>query len=95
MSNVGMKKSISVLIWLDSNNSNLLKVTASDDDTGDWFGFYVAIGTGRRAIVGARGSNDDKGSAYILKLCPDADLDGDCSVTLNDLAILLDDWLLH
>jgi hypothetical protein len=74
------------------------KLTASDANAGDYFGFSVAIGTGRRAIVGAYGNDDsgsDSGSAYILKLCPDADLDGDCSVTLNDLAILTDDWLLH
>jgi cyclophilin family peptidyl-prolyl cis-trans isomerase len=74
------------------------KLTASDANTNDYFGYSVAIGTGRRAIVGAYGNDDsgsNSGSAYILKLCPDADLDGDCSVTLNDLAILLDDWLLH
>jgi cyclophilin family peptidyl-prolyl cis-trans isomerase len=74
------------------------KLTASDAAASDYFGFSVAIGTGRRAIVGAYGNDDsgsESGSAYILKLCPDADLDGDCSVTLNDLAILTDNWLLH
>jgi hypothetical protein len=53
---------------------------------------------GYYAIVGAHWNDDngtDSGSAYILTLCPDADLDGDCSVTLNDLAILSDNWLLH
>jgi cyclophilin family peptidyl-prolyl cis-trans isomerase len=80
------------------NWNQIAKLTASDANANDYFGFSVAIGTGRRAIVGAYGNDDsgsDSGSAYILKLCPDADLDGDCSVTLNDLAILLDNWLLH
>jgi cyclophilin family peptidyl-prolyl cis-trans isomerase len=74
------------------------KLTASDAAANDYFGFSVAVGMGRQAIVGAHGNDDnglDSGSAYILKLCPDADLDGDCSVTLNDLAILTDNWLLH
>lgn len=78
--------------------NQIAKLTASDANANDYFGFSVAIGTGRRAIVGAYGNDDsgsESGSAYMLKLCPDADLDGDCSVTLNDLAILLDDWLLH
>jgi cyclophilin family peptidyl-prolyl cis-trans isomerase len=80
------------------NWNQTAKLTASDANAGDYFGYSVAIGTGRRAIVGAYGNDDggnDSGSAYILKLCPGADLDGDCSVTLNDLAILLDNWLLH
>lgn len=74
------------------------KLTASDPNAGDYFGFSVAVGMGRQAIVGAHANDDngtDSGSAYILDLCPDADLDGDCSVTLYDLAILTDNWLLH
>ena len=74
------------------------KLTAPDANAGDYFGFSVAVGIGRRAIVGAHGNDDsgsESGSAYILKLCPDADLDGDCIVTLNDLAVLAEDWLLH
>jgi cyclophilin family peptidyl-prolyl cis-trans isomerase len=80
------------------NWNQIAKLTVSDANANDYFGFSVAIGTGRRAIVGAYGNDDsgsESGSAYILKLCPDADLDGDCSVTLNDLAILMDNWLLH
>jgi cyclophilin family peptidyl-prolyl cis-trans isomerase len=84
---------------LNPNNwDQKMKLTAPDAAAGDYFGYSVAIGTGRRAIVGAYGNDDsgsESGSAYILKLCPDADLDGDCSVTWNDLAILTDDWLLH
>jgi len=73
------------------------KPTASDAAADDYFGCSVAIGTGGRAIVGAYGnddSGDESGSAYILKLCPDADLNGDCRVTLEDLAILVNNWLL-
>ncbi|MDD5063800.1 MAG: peptidylprolyl isomerase [Phycisphaerae bacterium] len=74
------------------------KLTASDANAGDYFGFSVALGMGRQTIIGAYGNDDNgsnSGSAYILKLCPDADLDGDCIVTLYDLAILTDNWLLH
>ena len=80
------------------NWNRIAKLTASDANANDYFGFSVAIGTGGRAIVGAYGNDDsdsESGSAYILRLCPDADLDGDCSVTWNDLAILTDNWLLH
>ena len=81
---------------LDPNNwSQKTKLTASDTAAGDYFGFSVAVGLGQRAIVGAYGNDDSSGSAYILNLCPDADIDGDCSITLNDLAILTDNWLLH
>jgi len=74
------------------------KLTASDAAANDYFGYSVAIGLGRRAVVGAYGNDDsgsESGSAYILELCPDADLDDDCSVTWNDLAILTDNWLLN
>jgi hypothetical protein len=74
------------------------KLTASDANAGDYFGFSVALGMGRQAIIGAYGNDDNgssSGSTYILNLCPDADLDGDCSVTLYDLAVLTDNWLLH
>jgi cyclophilin family peptidyl-prolyl cis-trans isomerase len=84
---------------LDPNNWNQqAKLTAPDAAAGDYFGYSVAVGIGRRAIVGAYGNDDsgsESGSAYILNLCPDADLDGDCVVTLNDLAVLTDNWLLH
>ncbi|MDD5327928.1 MAG: peptidylprolyl isomerase [Phycisphaerae bacterium] len=81
---------------IDPNNwDQQAKLTASDAAAGDYFGFSVAIGVGRRAVVGARGNDDESGSAYMFNLCPDADLDGDCSVTLNDLVILTDNWLLN
>ncbi|MFA5238922.1 MAG: FG-GAP repeat protein, partial [Phycisphaerae bacterium] len=74
------------------------KLVAPDAAAGDYFGSSVALGIGRRAIVGAYGSDVsgvDSGSAYIFNLCPDADLDGDCSVTFDDLVILVDNWLLN
>lgn len=84
---------------LDPNNWNQqAKLTAPDAAAGDYFGYSVAVGIGRRAIVGAYGNDDsgsESGSAYILDLCPDADLDGDCVVTFDDLAVLTDNWLLH
>ncbi len=80
---------------LDPNNwSQKTKLTAPDAAANSKFGFSVAIGISRHAAVGAYG-NDESGAAYILKLCPDADLDGDCIVTLDDLAVLTDNWLLH
>jgi len=79
------------------NWDQLAKLAASDAAASDYFGCSVDIGVGRRAIVGAYGNDDDgseSGSAYILKLCPNADLNGDCRVTLEDLAILVNNWLL-
>jgi len=84
---------------LDPNNwVQKTKLTAPGASAGDYFGSSVAIGMSRRAIVGAYGSDIsgiESGSAYIFNLCPDADLDGDCSVTFNDLVILADNWLLN
>jgi cyclophilin family peptidyl-prolyl cis-trans isomerase len=74
------------------------KLTAPGAAAGDYFGRSVAIGIGRRAVVGAHGNDDsgsESGSSYIFNLCPDADLDGDCSVTFDDLAVLTDNWLLQ
>jgi cyclophilin family peptidyl-prolyl cis-trans isomerase len=74
------------------------KLTAPDAAAGDYFGRSVAIGIGRRAIVGAYGNDDsgsESGSSYIFNLCPDADLDGDCLVTLVDFAFLAENWLLQ
>lgn len=74
------------------------KLTAPDAAAGDYLGSSVAIGFGRRAIIGAHGNDDsgsDSGAAYLLNLCPDADLDDDCFVTLVDFAFLAENWLLH
>ncbi len=85
----------------DPNSDNweeIAKLTASDAAADDYFGSSVAIGMSRRAIVGAYGNDDsgsESGSAYIMTLCPDADLDGDCRITLNDLAVFANNWLWH
>ena len=48
-------------VW--SEQSNLV---ASDDATGDWFGWSVSISSdGNTAIVGARSDDNNRGSAYI------------------------------
>lgn len=81
-----------------SNWDQLAKLTAPDAAADDYFGCSAAIGIGRRAIVGAHLDDDngsESGSAYILKLCPDADLNGDCNVTFDDLDIFTENWLLH
>ena len=52
--------------WLDSGNSNPLKVTASDGSTGDWFGFSVAVDADY-AIIGAPRDNSHNGAAYIFE----------------------------
>ena len=106
MSDVGMKRLISVFIWLflvvpcwaeapivelETNFGDIVieLFDANAPVTVANFLGYVKSGYGNDD------SGSESGSAYILKLCPDADLDGDCSVTLNDLAILTDNWLLH
>ena len=55
----------------DLDGNQLSKVTASDGAAGDWFGYSVAVGSGR-IIVSARlddnGVNTDSGSVYIFDL---------------------------
>jgi len=82
--------------WLDADNGSgsgsayifdldgneLAKLTASDGVSNDYFGFSVAVGSGR-IVVGAFGDDDDgnqSGSAYIF------DLDGNeiAKITASD-----------
>ena len=62
-----------------------MKITASDGAAGDYFGYSVAVGSGR-IVVGAYwdnvGGNADQGSAYIF------DLDGNqlAKITASDAA---------
>ena len=51
----------------DLDGTELAKIDASDGDSGDRFGYSVAIGNGR-IVVGAEGDNLNKGSAYIFDL---------------------------
>ena len=74
-----------------------VKLTPSDADDGDCFGFSASI-SAKYAIVGAYGDDDNgenSGSAYIYRVCPPADLNGDCTVDYTDLAIFTDNWLIE
>jgi Tol biopolymer transport system component len=68
----------------DLDGNQLSKITASDGAADDWFGFSVAVGSGR-IVVGAYRDDDnggDSGSAYIY------DLDGNqlSKITASDAA---------
>lgn len=72
------------------------KLTASDGEANDKFGVSVSI-DGHYAIVGAFFDDDngtDSGSAYIFRrVCPTADLSGDCFVDWKDFVIMAGQWL--
>ena len=72
------------------------KLTASDGELYDHFGFSVSAGD-KRIIVGAvlDDPNGIKncGSVYIYERCPTADLSGDCLVNFEDFALLASQWL--
>ena len=71
------------------------KLLASDGAASDYFGWSVSV-SGEDVIVGARYDDDSgsmSGSAYIFRVCPIADLDGDCFVNFIDFALLAEDWL--
>jgi len=66
----------------DLDGNELTKITASDGAAVDFFGYSVAVGSGR-VVVGARGNDDDgsfSGSAYVF------DLDGNqlAKITASD-----------
>ncbi|MBI9018852.1 MAG: FG-GAP repeat protein [Phycisphaerae bacterium] len=74
-----------------------LELLAADGTANDRFGCSVSI-SGIHIIVGAKfcdSTGSDFGSAYYFgtRLCPPADLTGDCSVELDDLAIMANQWL--
>jgi len=75
--------------------SQKAKLTASDGAAENLFGDSVSI-TSNVAIVGATWDDDNgskSGSAYVFqKVCPTADLSGDCSVDFIDFAILGYQW---
>ena len=71
------------------------KLTASDDIAEDLFGISVSI-SGDYTIAGARHyyPSSYPGSAYIFKrVCPTADISGDCRVDFRDFAIMAGQWL--
>ena len=77
----------------------LHKLTASDAEAWDYFGFSVAI-SGNTAIVGAWHDDDagtDSGSAYLFRFClfpPVGDINLDCRVDLRDFALMAGNWLV-
>jgi hypothetical protein len=66
----------------DLDGNQLAKITASDGAASDFFGYSVAVGSGR-IVVGAYGDNTQSGSAYIF------DLDGNqlAKITASDGAV--------
>ncbi|KAL7507522.1 hypothetical protein ACHAXN_005639 [Cyclotella atomus] len=43
-----------------------LKLTASDEDAMDFFGYYMS-GSGNTAVIRSSGDDNDKGSAYVFQ----------------------------
>ena len=76
--------------------SEQAKLVASDGAEGDYFGIFVSI-SGDYAIAGAYSDDDNgsiSGSAYIFKrVCPTADISGDCRVDWVDFATMAGQWL--
>ena len=60
----------------DLNGNQLAKITASDGAANDWFGYSVAVGSGR-IVVGAYRDESITGSAYVF------DLDGNQLAKIN------------
>jgi hypothetical protein len=63
---------------------------------GDWFGAAIGIDQGH-IIVGSPLNDgvrkEDCGAAYIFRVCPTADSDGDCQVNFLDFAQFAEQWL--
>lgn len=62
----------------------------------DYFGFSVSVDN-NYALAGAYGhdqSGDNAGAAYIYRLCPETDLNGDCVVDYADLTLFAENWLV-
>ena len=71
------------------------KIVPPDGQAEDHFGFSVSISRDY-AIAGATEDDDngnDSGSAYVYRICPAADLNGDCTVDLADLSVFAGNWL--
>ncbi len=69
------------------------KLTASDAEADDWFGWSVAINEDLALISAMRDDEDfkDSGSAYVFDI-PLGDIDGDCIVGPHDLILMLGAW---
>jgi hypothetical protein len=80
---------------VDSNWVEQTKLLASDGHDTDRFGCSVSI-SGSYCIVGAFGTNNSTGSAYVFgppATYLAADLNNDCAVNMHDLAIITNNWL--
>ncbi|MHC4414142.1 MAG: hypothetical protein ACYS0G_02535 [Planctomycetota bacterium] len=80
--------------WNGSSWGQEQKLLASDGAAGDFFGYSVSV-SGNIAVVGAY-SDDYTGSAYVYQVhclpsCP-GDLNGDDTVGIVDLLVLLAVW---
>ena len=73
--------------WLQDD-----KLLAFDGSGLDRFGGSVFIDPDN-IVVGAAGKNNGTGAAYTFIPCPQADLSGDCFVGMEDLFILVRQWL--
>lgn len=80
---------------IDPNNwDQQAKLAASDGVDDDRFGLAVSI-SAAYAVAGVPWDDDggdSSGSAFVLKLCPAADLSDDCCVNLIDFALLGGQW---
>jgi len=68
------------------------KLVPFDGAASDYFGGSVASGSDS-IVVGAYRKDNYTGAVYTLSICSVADLSGDCSVGVNDLAIIARQWL--
>ncbi len=80
----------------DPCNITEIKLTASDANAWDDFGFSVAL-SGTTALVGAYlddDAGDRSGSAYLFCLSPVGDNNLDCRVDLRDFALMAGNWMV-
>lgn len=94
----GNKSGSAYLFYRDDTDLNwkeYQKIVPPDGQAEDRFGFSVSI-TRNYAITGATEDDDngsDSGAAYLYRICPAADLNGDCTVDLSDLSVFGSNWL--
>jgi cyclophilin family peptidyl-prolyl cis-trans isomerase len=94
----GNKSGSAYLFYRDDTDLNWKehqKIVPPDGQAEDRFGFSASISRDY-AIVGATEDDDngsDSGSAYVYRICPAADLNGDCTVDLADLSVFAGNWL--
>lgn len=94
----GNKSGSAYLYYWDDTDLNWRehqKIVPPDNQAEDRFGFSVSI-TKDYAIAGVTEDDDngtDSGSAYIYRICPAADLTGDCMVDLADMSVFAGNWL--